>query len=106
MSKEIVKINIAMELCALRKPDDLPYLKHLRTLEVPLGSSAGNMIILDAIKSWPKNDGVMRLSKLVLEADGVEEDREFRDLVEAFTWVVPEVVVTKLSEDGPRWYEF
>ena len=98
--------NLTKKLGSSRNQDGLPYIRQLRTLELPLGSNSQNVAILDAVKAWPKHDGVTRLSKLVLEADGVDEDRQFQDMLDSLAWVVPEVVVTRLSEDGPRWYEF
>ena len=91
-------------LRTLRDSDDLPYFKHLRTLELPLGGPASHSeFLVDMIRTRSQCSDLERLSRVVLEVDGVERDRHFQDLIDSLMWMVPEVVVTKVSEDGPRW---
>ena len=92
------------ELVSLRGQDGRPRLKHMETLEVPLTSITQVRSILDLVSMRAESDAVARLSRVVLEIDGVPHEEDCaQELLGALNLTVPEVVMTKLFTDGFRW---
>lgn len=80
-------------------------LSSLESLEISLSGTAQDKNILDLIQTRADVNTVKRLSKLVVEADGVDGASEsLKELISSLTLVVPEVVVTRLHDDGCRWH--
>ena len=88
----------------MRKQDDSLYLKNLNTLEFPTGSLGRDTVTSHLARLCTGRSTTAPIFKVVLEADGVLEDnQEFREHLASLTLVVPEVVVTRLMDDGVRW---
>lgn len=70
-----------------------------------LGDLAQDRSVLDLVQTRAESDAVTRLSRVVLEVDGIpQDDRDYQELLGTLNLTVPEVAVTQLCEDGSRWH--
>ena len=70
---------------------------------MPLGHARENKEILDMVTGRSRFNAVARLDRLVVEEDGVVQDRNYRDLLDSLELIVPEVVVCNVYQHGCRW---